>query len=218
MRHLQNEVCWVLFIYFHSRKCIWKCLLRNGGTFVSASRSTVERSPLWNHFCYDGRTDSEIAEGQTDEFGDRGQRHRPYYIFYGEIQVVERASILLFFSNLLLQCVNSRQTSDMTAHLTEVVFSGHRVLYHWFGMILFGNITNIAFICLRSLPMFSSIVFTRAVAIFWINHHIIFNNYQFLYQYSDINWTLNKSYNQCCISLYLLEASTRLYRYRHPVF
>ena len=35
------------FTQFHSRKCTWKCLLRNGGHFVSAWMCLC-----WNHYCF----------------------------------------------------------------------------------------------------------------------------------------------------------------------
>ena len=46
IRNLGRNVSEILakFIHFHSRKCIWKCRLRNGVYLVSASMS------LWEHY------------------------------------------------------------------------------------------------------------------------------------------------------------------------
>ena len=59
------EYCWLYpyeqalmkyyskFIHFHSRKCMWKCRVRNGGHFVSASmceRNTIQSSQMWTYW------------------------------------------------------------------------------------------------------------------------------------------------------------------------
>ena len=48
-------------IYFHSRKCIWKCHLRNGCIFFSGSMCQNQHSVCWWHWAIDARTSIRIV-------------------------------------------------------------------------------------------------------------------------------------------------------------
>ena len=44
--NFRNKLQWNLFMHFQSRKCIWKCRLRNGGNSVAASMTNISLHSL----------------------------------------------------------------------------------------------------------------------------------------------------------------------------